>query len=125
MRYTVAISLLLALASSLAGCDPIWVRQSFVEVAPESFPSCVASALNQAGLKATLLTDSDGKKRLAALYLTGALNVTAKNSSSTHRQVVELRLIGRGYRPSNEIEPKLGEGMGNVTVAIAKSCANG
>ena len=125
MRNTLVIALVLVLASSLSSCDPIWVRQSFVNVAPNSFPACTASALTQAGLEPTLLTDSDAKKRLVAHYRTGALNVTAAKSSSVQKQVIELKLIGRGYRPPNEIEATLGEGMGSITSAIAKSCGDG
>jgi hypothetical protein len=33
----------------LSGCDPMWAKQSLVEVAPRSFPECVEGALTSAG----------------------------------------------------------------------------
>ena len=121
---TTAVCIALA-ASQVGGCDPLWVRQSLVEVTPGSFPTCVQSVLAEAGLKPSLSTDTNGQKRLAATYLRGVLNIAPAKSPSSGVQVLELQLIGRGYQPPSEFKSQLGEGMERIGAKIAKSCADG
>ena len=117
---------MLAIAAPLGGCDAMLMRQSFVRVAPNSFPTCAVLALTQVGFKPTLLTDSDGTKRLYVPYPHGDLNIKLTESASAHAQTVELKVIViEGSEPSRQAEAKLGEDLGKITSAIAKSCGDG
>jgi hypothetical protein len=126
MRHTLAIVLVLAAVVSIGGCDAMVVRQSFVKIAPDLFPSCAASALIQIGYKPTLLTDSSGKKRLYVEYPHGDLNVTVTESASGQGQTVQLKAIVMVRdETASQIEARLGEDLDSITAAIAKSCGNG
>jgi len=103
----------------------MWVRRSTVEVALGSFPTCVQSALVETGLKPSISTDPNGQKRLVALYLRGALNITPANSPSHRAQVLDMQLIGRGYQPPSDVKPQLDEGMENIGIKIVQSCSGG
>ena len=112
------------MVASLAGCDQILTRHSFVKVAPNSFPSCAAAALTQAGFKSTLFANSNEEAHLYVNYPHGDLNITAIKSASGQSQTVVLRVtvIARS-EPSTEA--KLGEDLGVLTAAIARGCGEG
>ena len=125
MKTGRALLIYTILTFSISGCDPTWGRESVVEVSSQGFPACVSEAMRSLNLQPYEFKDPDGSERLVAAYLFGALNVTATTTgASTKRKVVKLRLIGRGFKPPSQIEPKLDEGMATVTSAIAKHCSN-
>ena len=115
--------LLPAVACVLAGCDPMWIRGSIVEVGPRGFPVCVDRELRLLGIVPQMHQDSDGSQRLVASYMSGALNVTASRSPSDEAQVVTLQLIGHGNNPAKDLVPAISEGLGRVSSAIANSCS--
>ena len=113
------------LACCVAGCDPMWVRQSLIEVSPKSFPHCVEAALNRAGLAPSLRMNPDGSQYLQVRYLSGSLSVEVLSPPSNDGQVVNVRLIGRGYHPPEEVEAEVDYGVAKVTSIIATSCPRG
>jgi hypothetical protein len=126
MRHILIRVLVLAIAAPLVSCDAMLMRQSFVRVAPDSFPTCAVLALTQVGFKPALLTNSDGTKRLYVPYPHGDLNIKLAESARTQAQTVELKVIVLvGSEPSSQTETKLGEDLGKITSAIAKSCGDG
>ena len=115
--------LLPAVACVLAGCDPMWIRGSIVEVGPRGFPVCVDRELRLLGIVPEMHQEPDGSQRLVASYMSGALNITANRSSSGEAQVVTLQLIGHGNNPAKDLVPAISEGLGRVSSAIANSCS--
>src|SRR5450631_2935535 len=94
---------LLNILAALSACDPMWVKESRIEVAPGSFPQCVVGALANAGHHTPMMrSDSDGRPRIVTFVLSGALNVTEIPSHTVNTELLQLRLIGRGFSPPEE-----------------------
>ena len=126
MRHSLAVVVVLAATAAIGGCDAMVLRQSFVKIAPNSFPSCAASALTRIGYKPTLFTDSGGKKRLYVEYPHGDLNVYVTESVSGQSPTAEIRaIVMLRDEPASQTEAKLGQDLGSITAAIAKSCGDG
>jgi hypothetical protein len=103
----------------------MWEKKSLVEVAPHSFPQCVASTLTNAGHTPMMHSDPDGSPRIVTGVLSGALNVTEIPSQTVNKELLQLRLIGRGFSPPKNTEPEIEKAMGSMTTAIANACNTG
>jgi hypothetical protein len=103
----------------------MWEKKSLVEVAPHSFPQCVASTLTNAGHTPMMYSDPDGSPRVVTGIFSGALNVTEIPDYTVNAELLQLRLIGRGFRPPKDTEPQIEEVIGSLTTAIAKACNTG
>ncbi len=70
-------------------------------------------------------SDPDGRPRVVTGVLSGALNVTEMPSHTANTELLQLRLMGRGFNPPKGTEPQIEEAMGSMTTVIAKACNTG
>jgi hypothetical protein len=69
-----------------------------------------------------MYSDPDGSSRIVTGVWSGALNVTEMPSHAVNTELLQLRLIGRGFSPPKNTEPEIDKAMGTLTTAIAKAC---
>jgi hypothetical protein len=70
-------------------------------------------------------SDSGGRPRVVTGIFSGVLNVTEIPDHAVNTELLQLRLIGRGFRPPKDTEPQIEKAMGSLTTAIAKACNAG
>lgn len=125
MKNTLHLIAAMILVVATVSCDPLWIRESTVKIAPNTFPACAEAAMRGRGLEPEQHTDPYGATRLQAGYMSGVLDVSLAKKGSNHGQLLEVVLIGGGFKPPLEVRPQLSEAMSSISSAIAKACSDG
>ena len=116
---------ILAFGVALTGCDPIWVRDSYVTIRSDAFPQCVSEALIEIGFTPTPDVDARGHMSLRISAPSGFfwVELAAPEVASPVDVVVMFRGLGR--EPTGQRDSAIRDILTRVSTGISRKCGNG